>query len=100
MFDLLRQAQAMKEKMEKFKEELERSTFTGSAAGGAVTVELNGKHEMQKINIQPDLLQSGSPEKLQDFIKTAVNDAGRQVNEKLKAEVCKVTGGLGLPGLF
>jgi len=100
MFDLLRQAQAMREKMEKFKEELEKATFTGSAGGGAVTVVLNGKHEMQKITLRPGSLQSGDAEKLQDWIRDAVNDAGRQVNEKLKTEVGKVTGGLGLPGLF
>jgi DNA-binding protein YbaB len=39
-------------------------------------------------------------QKLQELIKEAINDAGHQVNAKLKAEVSKITGGLGLPGLF
>jgi len=100
MFDMLRQAQALKEKMEKFKEELEKTSFTGSGGGGAVTVTMNGKHEVQKVFIDPKALASGDAEALQKLVQTAVNDAGQKVNEKLKAEVGKVTGGLGLPGLF
>ncbi len=97
---MIRQARSFREKMEKFKEELEKSNFTGSAGGGAVTVVLNGKHEVQKISIQPGLAQAGDAGKLESLLQTAVNDAGRQVNDKLKSEVEKVTGGLGLPGLF
>ena len=100
MFDMLRQAQVLKEKMGKFQEELERQAFTGSSGGGAVTVTLNGKHEVQNVVIDPKLTSSGDAEKLQELIRAAVNEAGKKVNEKLKNEVGKMTGGLGLPGLF
>lgn len=99
MFNLLRQAQAMKEKMSQFQQELERQTFTGTAGNGAVTVTVNGKHAVQKVSIDPKLA-AGGMEKLEDLIQAAVNDAGHQVNAKLKDEVAKMTGGLGLPGLF
>jgi DNA-binding protein YbaB len=59
---------------------------------------MNGKHQVQKVAIDTSL--SGDVTKIQDLIQTATNDAGRQVNEKLKAEVGKMTGGLGLPGMF
>jgi len=100
MFNLIRQAQVMKEKMSQFQEELEKQAFTGSAGKGAVTVVVNGKHMVQKVTIQPKTLQSGDVEGLQDMIQEAVNDAGQQVNAKLKEQVSKMTGGLGLPGLF
>jgi DNA-binding YbaB/EbfC family protein len=100
MFNLLRQAQVMKEKMGQFQQELEKQSFTGTAGDGAVTVTVNGKHDLQKVVIDPKLMASGDAEKMQELIKTAVNDAGHQVNAKLKAEVAKMTGGLGLPGLF
>ena len=99
MFNLIRQAQAMKEKMAQFQAELEAQSFTGSAGGGAVTVTMNGKHEVQKVTVDPKA-SSGDVEMLQDLIQAAVNDAGRQVNARLKAEVSKMTGGLGLPGMF
>ena len=82
--------------MSEFQKELEAQSFTG--ASGAVTVTLNGKHEVQKVVIDPQA--PADLEKLQDMIQAAVNDAGRQVNAKLKAEIGKMTGGLGLPGMF
>lgn len=100
MFNLIRQAQAMKEKMAQFQSELESQSFTGTAGGGAVTVTLNGKHEVQKVVVDPKVVASGDIDMLQDLIQAAVNDAGHQVNAKLKAEISKMTGGLGLPGMF
>jgi len=98
MFNMLRQAQMMKEKMGQFQKELESQLFTGTAGKGMVTVTVNGKHDVQKVFIDPKA--AADIEKLQELIKEAINDAGHQVNAKLKAEVSKMTGGLGLPGLF
>jgi len=95
---MIRQAQALKEKMNQFQKELETQAFTGTAGGGLVTVTVNGKHEVQKVDIDPKA--AGDAEKLQELIKDAANDAGHQVNAKLKAEISKMTGGLGLPGMF
>lgn len=98
MFNLLRQAQAMKQKMGEFQKELENQSFTGIAGNGVVTVKLNGKHDVLEVKIDPQA--AGDVEKLQVYIQEAINQAGHQVNEKLKAEVGKMTGGLGLPGMF
>ncbi len=98
MFDMIRQAQALKEKMAQFQEELEKQTFTGSALNGAVTVVLNGKHAVQQISLKPEALQDAPA--LEKAIQEAVNEAGQQVNTRLKEQVSKMTGGLGLPGLF
>ena len=99
MFDMIRQAQAMKEKMAEFQKSMESQTFTGAAGGGAVTVTLNGKHEVQTVVIDPKVLATGNVDMLQDLVKTAVNQAGHEANGKMKAEISKMTGGL-LPGLF
>lgn len=98
MFDMIRQAQALKEKMAQFQKDLEAQSFTGTAGGGAVTVTVNGKHEVQKVIIDPQI--AGDVEKLQALVKDAANDAGNQVNNKLKEEVSKMTGGLVPPGMF
>jgi DNA-binding YbaB/EbfC family protein len=100
MFNLIRQAQAMKEKMAEFQKTLESQSFTGTAGEGAVTVTVNGKHEVQKVVIDPKVMASRDADMLQNLIQSAVNQAGQQVNAKLKAEVSKMTGGLGLPGMF
>jgi hypothetical protein len=98
MLDMFRQAQIMKEKMSEFQKEMENQSFTGTAGKGLVSVVVNGKHDVQKIVIDPRA--AADTEKLQELIKEAINNAGHQVNAQLKAEVAKMTGGLGLPGLF
>lgn len=98
MLNMLRQAQLMKEKMGQFQKELENQSFAGTAGKGLVTVTVNGKHDVQKVVIDPKA--AANIEELQELIKEAINNAGHQVNAKLKAEVSKMTGGLGLPGLF
>ena len=97
---MIRQAQALKEKMAQFQEELEKQTFTGTAGNGAVTVLLNGKHVVQKVTLKPEELKDGDAKRLETLIQEAVNDAGAQVTAQLKEQVSKMTGGLGLPGLF
>lgn len=99
MFDMLRQAQGLKEKMNQFQKELESQSFTGTAGGGAVSVTMNGKHQVQKVVIDPKAA-SGDVEILQNLVQSATNEAGQQVNTRLKEEVSKMTGGLGLPGMF
>jgi DNA-binding YbaB/EbfC family protein len=100
MLNLFRQAQLMKEKMAEFQKEMETQEFEGSAGGNAVIVILNGKHEVQKITISPRLIAGGNQEQMENLVKIAVNNAGRLVNEKVKEEVNRMTGGLGIPGLL
>lgn len=98
--DIFRQAQQMKAKMAELQQELEAAEFLGSAGGGAVQVVVNGKHEVKKVVLKKEAVDPNDIETLQDLIQAAVNDATRQVNEKLKQEVGRMTGGLGLPGFF
>ncbi len=100
MFDMIRQAQVMKEKMAEFQKQLESQSFTATSGGGAVSVTVNGKHDVQKVVIDPKLVASGDVEMLQELLRTAINEAGHEVNAKLKAEVSKMTGGLLPPGMF
>lgn len=100
MFDMIRQAQALKEKMAQFQKELESQSFTGTAGGGAVSVTVNGKHEVQKVVLDPKTAALGDAPMIADLVKTAVNEAGKQVNQRLKEEVSKMTGGLVPPGMF
>jgi DNA-binding YbaB/EbfC family protein len=95
MFDMIRQAQAMKERLAEFKKELEAQSFTGVSGDGAVQVTVNGKHEVTSVTITPEAAKD--PQGLEISVREAVNQAGEQVNAKLKTEVSRLTGGLGLP---
>lgn len=94
--NLMKQAQALQENMQKAQEELARLLVTGQAAGGKVTVEMSGKHEVRRVHIDPALLQ-GDPEMLEDLITVAMNDASSKVEAVMRERYAGMTGGLGLP---
>ena len=73
--------------------EIEAMETEAGAGGGAVTVKVNGKHEMVSIVINPDVLDDA--EMLQDLIIAATNEAMRQVEEMSQAKMNSVTGGFG-----
>ena len=62
-----------------------------------VTIVMNGKHQVQSINIDPSLLKEDEKDVLEDLIKAALNNAKEKVDEMSAEEMKKVTGGLPLP---
>ena len=95
----LQQMQAMQRKMEALQAEIEEKEMTTTAGGGAVTVTINGKKEMTDLQLKPEIVDPEDIEMLQDLIMVAVNEGIRQIEEMSNAEMSKLTGGLGIPGL-
>ena len=89
----------MQEEMEKVQEELEDKTVEATSGGGAVTAVVNGKKEIVRLEIKPEVVDPEDVEMLQDLIIVAVNEGLRQIDEISSAEMGKLTGGLGIPGL-
>lgn len=100
MGNLLKQANQMQSKMKKVQEDLAKKEFVGTSGGGSVKVTINGEYFMQSLSIDPEVLKSSDYELLQDMLKAACNDAVKQAKETSSAEMQKVTGGMGIPGLF
>lgn len=102
MGDLLRQAQALQDRMAKLQEEVGRKTVEGSAGGGMVTVVANGRQEVLSIKLDPEIVKAQDQEMLQDLIVAGVNDALKKAQTMMADEMKSVTGGLGLniPGLM
>ena len=65
-----------------------------------VTVQMNGKQELFSIKIDPEVVQSGDVEMLQDLIVAAVNEGVRKSRELMEEEMKAITGGLEIPGFF
>ena len=95
----LQQMQAMQRKMEMMQAEIEQKEVTTTAGGGAVTAVINGKKEIVKPDLKPEVVDADDIEMLQDLIIVAVNEGLRQIDEISNAEMSKLTGGLGIPGL-
>ncbi|HLW73883.1 MAG TPA: YbaB/EbfC family nucleoid-associated protein [Gammaproteobacteria bacterium] len=81
--NLMKQAQQLQDNMRKAQEELERLEVAGQAAGGKVTVAMNGKHEIRRVHIAPELL-AGDAELLEDLMTVAFNDAAIKVEAAMK----------------
>jgi nucleoid-associated protein EbfC len=90
---MMKQAQAMQEKMQK---EMEAMVVDATAGGGVVTVQMRGTKELEALKIDPEAIKDGDVEMLQDLIVAAVNEASRKVDEAMKSKI----GGMLPPGLM
>jgi DNA-binding YbaB/EbfC family protein len=97
--DMLKQAQALQDKMAKAQEEAAQKTVEASAGGNMVTVGMNGKQELLWITLDPEVVKSGDVEMLQDLIIAAVNEGVRKSQEFMSEEMKGLTGGMNIPGL-
>jgi DNA-binding YbaB/EbfC family protein len=95
---LMKQAQAMQEKMAEIQQQLEAFEATGSAAGGLVQATLSGKGELKRLKIDKSLADPQEIEVLEDLVVAAFNDARQKVNAHSEEEMRELTGGLNLPG--
>ena len=100
MNNMLKQAQKMQADMAKAQSDLEEKVIETSAGGGMVTVKVSGKKEILDISIKPEVVDPDDIEMLQDLIIAAVNDALTTVDKEMQSQMSKITGGLGIPGLF
>ena len=97
---MMKKIQKMQKDMLKAQKDIEESVFTGSAAGGMVTIEVKGTKEINKVNINPSVVDPEDVEMLEDVILLALNDAFRQVYEKTESTMGQFTKGMNIPGLF
>ena len=97
--NFLKQAQELQEKIKKMQEDLVNKEATGSSGGDMVKATVNGKHEIIDISISKEVVNPDDIEMLEDLIVAAVNDAMHKMDETIKLEMAKVTGGLNIPGL-
>lgn len=95
---LMKQAQEMQAKMATMQEDLAKLTVEGYSGGSMITVTMNCKGEMQKIKIDPGLVNPEEVDILEDLIVAASNDAKAKAEARVSEEMAKITGGIKLPG--
>ena len=100
MNQMIRQAQKMQEAMEKAQEELNAKEYTATSGGGMVSVTMNGKKEVTKVALKPEVVDPEDVELLEDMIAGAVNEAIRAVEADSQQVMGAITGGLRGPGLM
>ena len=96
MGNIMKQAQAMQEKMQKVQAEIANMEVIGESGAGLVKITMTGGHNVRRVEIDDSLL-ADDKEMLEDLVAAALNDAVRRVEENNKEQMAKVTGGMQLP---
>jgi DNA-binding YbaB/EbfC family protein len=94
--NLMKQAQAMQENMQKVQAEIANIEVIGEAGGGMVKITMNGRHEVKRVQIEP-AVSAEDREMLEDLIAAAANDAVHKVEARAKEKMASLAGGLQLP---
>ena len=99
MQGMIKQAQKMQEQAAQLQEELEAREYDIKAGGGVVALKINGKKEVLSMEISPEIVDPDDIETLSDILVAAVNEAIKRVEDTANAEMSKMTGALGMPGM-
>ena len=97
---MIKQAQKMQEDMAELQEDLDAREYDVSAGGGMAAIKINGKKEVISIKIKPEIVDPDDIEMLEDILIAGVNEAIKKVEETNEAEMSKITGSMGMPGMF
>jgi len=98
--NLMKQAQQMQAKIARVQEDLKTKEVEASAGGGMITAVVNGAQEVLSVRIEREIVNPDDVEMLQDLVRAAVNEALKKSRELMSEEMGKVTGGIGIPGMF
>jgi len=93
---MMKDLQKMQAKME---QDLDALEVEATAGGGVVTARMNGKKQLLSIKLAPEAISPDDAELTEDLIVAAVNEAGRQVDERVASMTQGLTAGLKLPGM-
>ncbi len=103
LMGIMKQAQAMQQKLQDAQAELETLEVEGASGGGMVKVVLTGKGDMRRVAIDPSLMVAEEREVLEDLIVAAHADAKRKLDEAQQRMMQEAAGPLagfggGMPG--
>lgn len=99
---LMKQAQAMQEKLAEAQAKIAELTVEGTSGGGMVKVTLKGTGELARVEIDESLMAPGEGEVISDLIVAAHADAKRKLDEQQGEMMRQAAGplaGMGLPGM-
>lgn len=95
--NMMKQAQAMQENMQKAQDELATIEVEGQSGGGLVRINMTCRHDVRRVTIDPELV-GDDVDVLEDLIAAAFNDALKKVETTTQEKMGGLTAGLNLPG--
>jgi DNA-binding YbaB/EbfC family protein len=92
---MLQQLQGLQQEMLEAQEEIADETFTATAGGGIVTAVVTGDRRLERLTIDPEVIDPDDVEMLQDLVVVAVNKAMEKVDQVTTERMADFTAGLG-----
>jgi DNA-binding YbaB/EbfC family protein len=99
---IMKQAQAMQEKLQEAQAKLAATTVEGTSGGGMVKLSMSGNGDLIRVTIADVLVQPGEGEVIADLFLAAHHDAKRRleaVQAKLMQAAAGPLAGMNIPGL-
>ena len=99
---IMKQAQAMQQKLAEAQERIAQILVEGTSGGGMVKVKLKGTGELARVDIDESLMAPGEGEVVSDLIVAAHADAKRRLDEQQAAVMREAAGplaGMNIPGM-
>lgn len=97
---LLKNAGQIKQNMEQMQARLAEARYDGEAGAGQVRATVDGKGELISVKIEPQLIEGGDIEMLEDLLVASVRAATAKSREAVQQEMTEATGGMDLGGMM
>jgi nucleoid-associated protein EbfC len=85
--------------LKKIQSALAKETIEVETGNGAVKVKINGEQKVQKITLDPELLQDVDYNKLEKWLESAITQAITKSQQAAAEKMKAISGSLGIPGL-
>jgi DNA-binding YbaB/EbfC family protein len=99
---LMKQAQAMQQRMADAQERIAAIEVEGTSGGGMVKLVLRGSGELARVELDPGLMAPGEGEVVADLMVAAHADAKRKLDAaqgELMREAAGPLAGMNIPGM-
>jgi nucleoid-associated protein EbfC len=94
---ILQMGQQVQARLSQLQTELGQKTVSCSSGGGMVTATADGRGKLRSLKIDPNVLEGGDVEMLEDLVLAAVSEAQNRAGEMYEEEMRKLSGGLPFP---
>ncbi|PYX34597.1 MAG: YbaB/EbfC family nucleoid-associated protein [Acidobacteria bacterium] len=98
-FNLQQLMSQAKQQYETLQKKMQDTVVEASSGGGSVQVKMDGRKQLLSLKIEPEAVNAGDIEMLQDLVTAAVNEAARKIDQAMQSTVGGMLGGMGIPGL-
>jgi DNA-binding YbaB/EbfC family protein len=94
---LMAKAQEAQQKLQALQQELVNRRVEGSSGGGMVKASVSGGMRVLSIEIEPQLVDSGDRDMLQDLVAAAVNAALGNAQRMIQEEMQRASASFNIP---